>query len=192
MRGLPSGHTRLVAVIETPGAYFHMREMAGAHPRLIALALGSEDFALEMGMPPSPDGLSHATRELVIAARAGGVTPLGFIGTLADFSDREAFAVMARQGRQLGFEGAFCIHPAQVPILNQAYGPSAEEVEAARRVVTAFEQAEAQGLGSVQVDGSMVDVPVVERARRTVARQALIEARTAGWPAANGKCYRRP
>lgn len=178
-RGLARDHTKLVAVIETPQAYYHMREIAGAHPRLIAMALGSEDFSLEMGMPASPDGLSHATRELVIAARAGGVVPLGFIGTLAEFADRDAFAAMARQGRQLGFEGAMCIHPAQVQILNQAYGPAPEDVAWATRVIAAYEQAEAEGRGSVQVDGKMVDVPVVERARRTLARQQLIAARSA-------------
>ena len=179
-RGLNAGHTKLAAVIESPQAYYHLREIASAHPRLVALALGSEDFSLEMGMPPTPDGLSHATRELVIAARAGGVVPLGFIGTLAEYSDRDAFAAMARQGRQLGFEGAMCIHPAQVQILNDAYGPAPDEVAAAERIIAAYEQAVSEGRGSVQVDGKMVDVPVAERARHTLARQQLIAARAAG------------
>ena len=176
-KGLVAGSTKLIALVETPAAYYQMRQIAGADPRLIAMTLGSEDFSLEMGMPPTPDGLSHAARECVIAARAAGIVSLGFIGTLADFADREAFARMAQQGRQLGFEGAFCIHPDQVGILNQAYGPSPAEVALAGRIVEAFENARQAGSGAVQLDGVMIDIPVVERARKTLARQQLIAAR---------------
>ncbi len=176
-RGLPQGQTKLVALVETPSAYYELRDIARADPRLIGLTLGSEDFSLEMGMPPTPDGLSLAARECVIAARAGGIVPLGFIGTLADFADRDAFTAMARQGRQLGFEGAFCIHPDQVPILNDAFGPSQDEVAFAERVIAAYDAAVEKGLGAVKLDGKMIDVPVVDRARNTLSRQAQIEAR---------------
>lgn len=177
--GLEVGHTKLIALVETPDAYFSLREIAKAHPRLIAMTLGAEDFSLEMNMPPTPDGLSHAVRECAIAARAGGLMPMGFVGTLSDFADRDAFRQMAEQGRALGFEGAFCIHPDQVAILNDAFGPSAGEVDTAKRVIGAFDAAKRDGLGAVKLDGKMIDIPVVERARKTLIQYEKIAYRQA-------------
>jgi citrate lyase subunit beta/citryl-CoA lyase len=173
-KALPAGHTKLMALVETPNAYYEMRDIARADPRLVAMTLGSEDFSSEMGMPPTPDGLSHAVRECAIAARAGGIVPFGFIGTLADFSDPAAFEAMARQGRQLGFEGAFCIHPLQVEILNRAFAPDPEEIAQAEKIVATYEQALADGIGAIQLDGKMIDIPVLERARKTLAKAAAM------------------
>ena len=173
-RGIAAGQIRLIAMIETAAAYFHMAEIAKASPRVMALILGSEDFALDMGMPAEADGLEQATRQTVMAARAAGILPLGFVGSLADYRDLAGFEAMARRGRALGFEGAFCIHPAQVDILNRAFGPTDAEADQARRVVATFEQALAEGLGAVGLDGVMLDGPVVERARRLLQRHAAI------------------
>lgn len=176
-RGLPRGHTRIVAMIETATAFFRMREIAAAHPRIVALTLGSEDFALEVGMVPEAEGLFMPKQSIVIAARAAGVLPLGFVGTVADYKDLEAFRATARRSRRLGFTGASVIHPSQIPILNEEFRPSAEEVQKAQRVVDAFEKAKLGNTGAIEVDGKMVDIPVVERARRTLERHQAIEAR---------------
>ncbi len=176
-RGMTPGHTRLIAMIETADALFQAREIAGADPRVVAMILGAEDFALDTGMAPEPDGLFQPTMQTVFAARAAGIVPLGFIGSIADYGDRAAFAEIIARSRRLGFEGAFCIHPAQVGVLNEGYAPSAEEVEHARRVIAAFEAAAAAGRGAVELDGRMIDIPIVERAERTLAREAAIEAR---------------
>lgn len=176
-RAMTVGAIRLIAMIETAAAYFHLREIAGADRRMVAMILGSEDFALEMGMAPEPDGLAHATFATAIAARAAGLLPLGFIGSLAQFADRDAFRTMVRRARGLGFEGAFCIHPSQVAILNQEFSPTAAEVAHAGSVIAAFRAAEAAGRGAIELDGVMIDIPVVARAERLLARQAAIEER---------------
>lgn len=176
-RGLPLGHTRIVAMIEGAAAFFRMREIAAAHPRIVALTLGSEDFALSAGMVPEAEGLLYPKQQVVFAARAAGVLPLGFVGTVADYKDLEAFRATARRSRRLGFTGASVIHPSQIAILNDEFRPSADEVRMARRVVDAFEAAAGGNQGAIEVDGKMVDIPVVERARRTLERHAAIEKR---------------
>jgi citrate lyase subunit beta/citryl-CoA lyase len=175
--GLPIGHTRFVTMIETPQSFFEMRAIAEASPRVAAMNIGGEDFALECGMEPTDEALFMPKQQMIIAARAAGVMPLGFIGTVADFSDWDRFAAMVRRSRQLGFEGASCIHPGQVPIVNAAYTPSPEDVAYAERVVRENEAAKAQGRASFQIDGKMIDVPVVVRAERLLERQRRIADR---------------
>lgn len=178
-RGLPAGHTRIVAMIETATAFFRMKDIGAADPRVVALTLGSEDFALAVGMVPEAEGLFMPKQSLVLAAAAAGVLPLGFIGTVADYKDLEAFRATARRSRRIGFTGASVIHPSQIPILNEEFRPSADEVARAQRVVDAFAKAEQGNAGAIEVDGKMVDLPVVERARRTLARHQALEKRAA-------------
>jgi citrate lyase subunit beta/citryl-CoA lyase len=115
----------------------------------------------------------------VFAARAAGIMPLGFIGTVAEYHDLDGFRQTIRRSRRLGFIGASVIHPSQVPILNEEFRASPEEIDHARRVVTAYDKALAEGVGAVTVDGKMIDVPVVERARLLLEREAAITAREA-------------
>jgi citrate lyase subunit beta/citryl-CoA lyase len=176
-RGLPNGHTKLVAMVESAAAFFRAPEIAASHARIVALTLGAEDFALSVGMVPEAEGLFYPKQQIVIAARAAGVLPLGFIGTVADFKDLDAFRATARRSRRLGFMGASVIHPSQIEILNTEFRPSPEEVQQARKVVTAFEAAAGGNQGAIQVDGKMVDIPVVERARGILARHEAIEQR---------------
>ena len=177
-RGLARGHTRIIAMIESAASFFRMREIAAAHPRIVALTLGSEDFALSVGMVPEAEGLFYPKQQVVMAARAAGVLPLGFIGTVADYKDLDAFRATVRRSRRIGFTGASVIHPSQIAILNEEFRPSSDEVEKARRVVSAFEIAEKGNAGAIEVDGKMVDIPVVERARHTLERHEAIEKRT--------------
>jgi len=169
-RGLPAGHTKLVGVIETAAAYFRAREIALATPRLVALSLGAEDFAWSVGMEPLGETLEMPKQTVIIAARAARILPLGFMGTVADFKDLDAFRGVVRRSRSFGFAGATCIHPSQLPILNEEYGVSPAEAERARRLIAAYEAAMASGVGAVTFEGAMIDVPVVERARALIAR----------------------
>jgi len=178
-RGLRPGHTRLIAMIETPGAFFRMPAIAQSSARLVAMNIGGEDFALENGMEPTEETLLMPKQQMIFAARSGGLMPLGFIASVAAFGDWEAFGRMVRRSRQFGFMGAGCIHPGQVPIVNREYAPSPEEAAYARRVIGENAKAEAGGRASFAIDGKMIDVPVVERARRLLARLAAIEAREA-------------
>lgn len=177
-RGLPTGHTRLVPVIESASAFFQAEQIAAAHPRIVAITLGSEDFSLSVGMAPDAEGLFYPKQHVAIAARAAGILPMGFIGSVADFSDLESFRAIVQRARRLGFTGATVIHPSQVDILNTEFRPSPQELAHARKVVDAFEQAVLDGRGAVEVDGRMVDPPVVERALHTLARHAAVETRT--------------
>ena len=178
-RGLPERHTRLIAMVETPAAFFDMPSIARASARLAAMNIGGEDFALAAGMEPTEETLLMPKQQMIFAARSAGLMPLGFIASVAGFGDWEAFRRMVRRSRQFGFMGAGCIHPGQVPIVNQEYSPSAQELELARRIVSENAKAEAAGRASFAIDGKMIDVPVVERARRLISRAAAIAAREA-------------
>ena len=178
-RGMAAGTTRLVAMVETAAALFRIAEIARADRRLVGLNLGAEDFALSAGMLPEAEGLLLPKQLCVFAARAAGILPLGFVGTVAEFLDLDAFRATIQRSRRLGFAGASVIHPSQIAILNEEFRPSADEVAHARRVLAAYDEAEAKGVGAVTVDGRMIDVPIVERARLLVAREAAIAAREA-------------
>jgi citrate lyase subunit beta/citryl-CoA lyase len=164
-RGLPLGHTKLVALVETADAYFQLRDIAKATPRLVAMSLGAEDFALALEMEPIGETLQMAKQTMIIAARGAGILPLGFMGTVADFADLEAFRATVHRSRKFGFAGGTCVHPGQVGILNEEYGVSPEVAERAERLIAAYDAAKAQGLGAVTFEGKMIDVPVVERAQ---------------------------
>ncbi|MCK8787002.1 CoA ester lyase [Roseomonas sp. NAR14] len=168
--GLPAGHVRFVGIVESAAALSQMEAIARADPRLVALSVGGEDLALDLGAEPSADSLFLPKMLGLVAARAAGVLPLGFIGTVAGISDPEGYRAALRRSRGLGFACTSCVHPAQVPVINEEYGPSEAEVSRARRMVAAFEESLARGIGAVAFEGQMIDLPVVERARRLLAR----------------------
>jgi citrate lyase subunit beta / citryl-CoA lyase len=168
--GVPLGQTRLIGLVETAAALSAMEAIARADPRMVALGAGGEDLATDLGMEPTPDALYVPKMLCVIAARAAGILPLGFIGTVAGLSDPEGYRAMLRRSRTLGFACASCVHPSQVAVINEEYGARPEEVERARRMVAAFDAALARGIGAVSFEGQMIDEPVVARARRLLAR----------------------
>jgi len=180
-RGLPQGHTGLVAMVETAEGLGEMRAIAGA-PRVLGITVGAEDLAVSMGMVPDADSLYVPNVMAVAAARAGGCLPIGYVGSVAGFSDLDAFRQTIRRARRLGFAGGFCIHPAQVAILNEEFAPSAAEVEDARGIVAAFEAGLREGRGAVRHNGRMLDLPVVEQARGLIARHDRIAQRAASVP----------
>ncbi len=176
-RGLPVGRIRFMGLIEGPEALSNAREIARSTPRLMSLSLGAEDYATAIGGRPTEDVL-YVPKQLVIqAARAAGLVAMGTIGTLADFADTEGYRRMVRRSAAFGFVGAGCIHPSQVPILNEEFSPAPEEVALAERIVAADREAAAAGRGSFQLDGRMIDIPVVQRAEALLARARAIAAR---------------
>lgn len=176
-RGMAHGHTRFIVMVETAAAFPRIWEIAAAHARNVALNLGSEDFALSTGSQPDPDVLLYPMQQAVLAACAAGISPCGVIGTVADYKDLEAYRETIRRSRRFGFQGASCIHPDIVPLLNEGFSPSEAELAGARRVIAAYAKAQAEGRGSIEADGKMIDVPVVERAQRLVNLAERIEAR---------------
>ena len=178
-RGLTPGGIRFVVMVESPAALFKADEIASAHPRNTAAFLGGEDFATTAGMVPDPETLFLPKLMTMFAARAAGITPLGMLGTVADYQDLDAVRGIIKRSRKFGFEGASCIHPSVVPLLNEEMAPSMAEVDQAQRIVEAYAAAEKEGLGAITVDGMMIDVPVAVRAEALLKRFAAIQARDA-------------
>ena len=178
-RGMVAGHTKFLTMVEAADAFFELRDIAKAHPRVVVLMLGGEDFALSLHMEPTPETMLYPKQHAVIAARAAGILPYGIIGTVADYSDHEAYKAMVRKSAKFGFEGASCIHPAIVPMLNEGFTPAKEDEDLARRIVDAWDENEAEGRGSFELEGKMIDVPVVLRAQRVIAKCDAIRAKNA-------------
>jgi citrate lyase subunit beta/citryl-CoA lyase len=176
-RGLSAGGMKFVVLVETASGFFQIDTIARASVRIIGLSLGSEDFAADVGMQADPEGLFYPKQQTLFAARAAGVLPMGFVGSIADFRDQEAFRAIVRRSRRLGFMCASAIHPLQVSVLNEEFSPPAADVERAERMIAAYDAAYAQGLGAVQFEGAMIDVPVVERARTVVKRAMALRAK---------------
>ncbi|TIN31915.1 MAG: CoA ester lyase [Mesorhizobium sp.] len=168
-RHLPLGRIRFLAQIENPGALQRLAAIASAHPRMVAMALGPEDFSAAVGGSPEFDLLLTPNLSILFAARAAGLLPLGFIGSIGEFSDTHSLRQTAAHARRLGFVGALAIHPAQVAIFNEAFSPSAQDLEWAHSVVAAQNNASAQGRGAFALDGKMVDAPVIRRALEIIA-----------------------
>ncbi|MEM7405079.1 MAG: CoA ester lyase [Pseudomonadota bacterium] len=178
-RGIPVGSIRFVTMVETADAFLRIGEILKASPRIVAANIGGEDFATDCNMEPLAETLLYPKQHMVIAANAAGVMPFGFVASVADYSDMDAFKAMVVRSRAFGFMGAGCIHPMQVPVLNEAYKPSDEETDWARKVVDGYEEAKAAGRASFAIDSKMIDIPVVERAERLLTRAAKVAEREA-------------
>jgi citrate lyase subunit beta/citryl-CoA lyase len=178
-RGMPLGHTKFITMVETADAFARLDEIPRASPRVVGLSLGGEDFALDCDMQPDDDVLLAPKQRMIIAARAAGVMPLGFIGTVAGFGDWPKFREMVRRSRRFGFDGAGCIHPGQVTIVNEEYSPSHDEVAYARKIIELNEEAKKTGRGSFAVDGKMIDIPIIVRAEKLLKRHEAIKKREA-------------
>ena len=168
--GIPPGQTRFVALVESAQALEHLNAIARADPRLVALAVGGEDLATDLDAQPSADSLYVAKMLGLHAARAAGILPLGVLASVAGVADGDAYREMLVRSRALGFACATCVHPSQVPLLNEAFGPSPAQLERAGRLVAAYEAGVAAGQGAVLFEGRMVDKPVADRAYRLLAR----------------------
>jgi citrate lyase subunit beta/citryl-CoA lyase len=159
----------LVALLEDAAAVLDARSIAAGSKRVFALGTGGEDLATDMGAEPTPEVLRIPKLMVHLAAKALKLKSIGLLRSVADYRDLEGVACAAREARSFGFDGATCVHPALVPILNAAFSPSAEEIARARAMVAAFETAKSAGLGAFAFEGRMVDEPVVARARALIA-----------------------
>jgi citrate lyase subunit beta/citryl-CoA lyase len=171
----------IVIAIESARGVHLATEILTASDRIMAVMFGAEDFALDLGLPVRRTGPGHellyARSAVVTAAAIARVQPLDQVWL--DFHDLDGLRADAVNGRQLGFAGKCLIHPAQIEIVNEVFSPSGEDIELAQRVVDAFEEAKASGIGAVMLGGQLVELPIVERALRTLSAQAAISARSA-------------
>ena len=175
------GPTRDVwCMLETPRGVLNAAASAAASPRGGALVMGTSDLTKDLHARPSRDRIPLLTSlELcVLAARAAGITALD--GVHLDLDDEAGFAAACRQAAELGFDGKTLIHPRQVAAANEAFAPSASEVDWARRVIAAHADAGAGGRGVVVLDGRLIENLHVDDARRVLALAEAIAARSTG------------
>lgn len=153
----------LIGLVESAAGLLNLNALA-AFPHLVGLALGSEDLALDMGVSPSAEMLDLPSRQIALAARAHDLMALAVPISIAAYADAEAYRTSAAKGRNWGVTGAICIHPTQVAIVNEIFQPSERDLEEARSILEAWGSRD--GSGVVSLRGRMIDLPVVERARR--------------------------
>jgi citrate lyase subunit beta / citryl-CoA lyase len=157
---------QLIGVIETARGVLNVETLAAVpHSHLTALAFGAEDFMTDLGGQRTPEGLEvlYARSRVVLAARAAGLQALDLV--FVNIRDDEGFRRDTQVGRQLGYSGKMCIVPRQVETANVVFSPSAEEIERARRLLDAYDNAQADGRGVFEFEGAMVDEPILKRAR---------------------------
>jgi citrate lyase subunit beta/citryl-CoA lyase len=176
--GLESGRIKLEAQIESAAGLADIDAISRATDRLEALHFGPGDFAASLRMPYRSIGamdewdeaypghrFHYAMQRIVVAARAAGLRAVD--GPLADYRDEEALRRSSLLARSLGFDGKWCIHPAQIPVVNEVFSPTDKEIEWAKKVVGAYEEA---GAGATSVDGQMIDAASIKMARTTLDR----------------------
>jgi citrate lyase subunit beta/citryl-CoA lyase len=175
--GVPVGQTRLVPWIETARAIVHCYDIL-AMPRMVGAAFGAEDLTHDMGIERTEDDSEVAVARSItcLAARAAEVLALDTPYFL--FRNPEGLRQNALASKKIGFKGKFAIHPAQIDIINEVFSPSAAEIDYAQRVVAAFDEAARAGRGSTSLDGKVVDVPVVRRARALLEIAASMPKRS--------------
>ena len=171
-RGLPARGIALAGIVETAAGLQRVAEIAAAAPRLRWLMYGAVDLAADLGIDIADDAgaSSHARFTIACASRAAGLdAPVDTAYT--EIENLDGLRRTATYARALGYVAKACIHPAQLDVVNAAFTPSDAEMAWAQRVINAFEAAERLGHGAVSLNGQMLDYPVVERARRLLARQ---------------------
>lgn len=178
-QGIVFGSTTLLPIAtETPEGLLNIAEIAKASPRIAAVSWGMEDLSAAMGIPRTrkPDGtmldlFRHARLMTLLAAAAAGVEALDTV--YVDIPNLEGLARECQEAVWMGFAGKISIHPTQIPVINQAFTPSAEEVAEVRELVSAFEAHQKAGSGAFAFKGQMMDVPHLTRARNILERARL-------------------
>lgn len=158
----------LMPIIETARGVLKALEIAEASERNVAVAIGLEDYTADVGAQRTDEGReSFVARTMVVnAARAAGIQAIDSV--FSDVDDVEGLRRFVEDGKSLGFDGVGCIHPRQIRVIHQALAPTSAEIERAKEIVKAYDEAEKEGLGVVSLGSKMIDAPVVKRALRTV------------------------
>jgi len=160
---------RILIGVETAKGILNLKEIV-AHPRLDAVIFGGEDFAASIGATRTKDAveLLYARQAVIVACAAYDLQPIDIV--TIDYKDLEALKVESEFGARLGFSGKQVIHPNQVPVVQEAFTPSAEAITHARRIVETFEASQKEGKGAYSLDGKMIDMPLLKNAQKVLAR----------------------
>lgn len=158
----------LMPIVESALGAIKAYEIATASPNVVALTIGLEDYTADLGTTRTTKGRESfwARSQVVNAARAAHVQPIDTV--FSDVRDMDGLKQSVLEAKSLGFDGKGCIHPRQISVINENFAPSTEEIDKAKRIVLAFEEAEAKGLGVVALGSKMIDPPVVKRALHTI------------------------
>ncbi len=168
--------TWIMPILESALGIENAFAIAQASANVVALTIGLEDYTADLGVVKTPEGSEsqYARSRVVNAAHAAGVQAIDSV--FGDVGDMDGLLCWGQASRAMGFEGMGCIHPGQIRVIHEAFRPSAAEIEKARRIVTAFEEAQSKGLGVVSLGSKMIDPPVVNRALKLVERARAMGA----------------
>lgn len=160
----------VVAMLESPASVLDAAALARAGGRLAGFAFGSEDYCGVLGIASDKAALDLPAQMVAMAARARGLAAFGLPGPVAEIADMAAYARLLEKAKAMGYTGCTCIHPKQVVEANRVYTPSDEELSLAREIMAAFDAAVKEGRGAFALHGRMIDAPVADQARATLAR----------------------
>lgn len=163
-RNIEVGTVKLIAMIESPDSLIQAADIAKASPRLYGLTLGVEDYATSMGATTSQELLRPAVLQVIQAANAAKIHPFAVPASMADYSDLSTLDAAARYARSLGSVGGYAVHPSQIETLNQVFSVSDAELAWAKKVVAALKESKNLTKGAFDLDGQMIDKPLIERA----------------------------
>ena len=168
--GREVGSTKMLAAIESPLGITQANQIATASERLIGIALGAEDYVRNLKTERSPEGIEllFARCSILQAARAAGIQ--AFDTVYSNANNEEGFLKEAALIKQLGFDGKSLINPRQIELLHNLFAPTQKDVDQAKRIIEAAEEAEKQGSGVVSLNGKMIDAPIIERAKLVLER----------------------
>lgn len=171
----------LMPIIESALGVMRAFEIAQAAENVVAMAIGLEDYTADLGVNRTPEGLESlfARSQVINACRAAGIQAIDSV--FSDVGDMEGLKESVLRSKALGFEGMGCIHPRQIKVIHEYFAPNNIEIEKAKKIVCAFEEAKRKGLGVVSLGTKMIDAPVVKRAQRII-NQAIAHGKlTNNW-----------
>ncbi len=179
-RSLPEGSIRVFPLIESAAGVQHIYDIVSTKTkpeRIYTVMFGAADYTLDMGIEMTMGGneLFYARSRIAIACRAAGIAPPVDTPFMIDLKNTGALISDARRAKELGFQGKLVIHPNQVEPCNRIFSPLPEEIKKAEKIVKAFEEAEAAGMGAIQLEGTFIDYPVVKRSKDILALAAAID-----------------
>ncbi len=183
----PGGEIYFMPIIESALGIVKAYEIASASRHNCGIAIGLEDYTADLGTQRTNEGReSFFARSMVInAAKAAGIQAIDTV--FSDVADMEGLRQSVVEAKSLGFEGKGCIHPRQVQVVHEAFAPSKDEIEKAKKIVMAFEEAEKKGLGVVSIGTKMIDAPIVKRAQRTIDLAIMNNIISENWKENNKK-----
>jgi citrate lyase subunit beta/citryl-CoA lyase len=171
----------LMPIIESAAGVLNAYKIAAAAGNIVSLAIGLEDYTADLGTRRTAEGTeSFFARSMIVnAARAAGIQPIDSV--FSDVSDMDGLRDNVLRSKALGFDGMGCIHPRQIRVIHEAFAPSPEEIEKAKKIVAAFHEAESKGLGVVALGSKMIDPPVVKRALKTITLAVKMKKLEENW-----------